>query len=134
MDDLETDQTTMGELWPVEELVDVLTTRRRITPTRRAAHELQCVSSGYLSHGCSCEASIPAEVVLAAWSRELACGSREGDRLFRLAWRGEVWVAYGLADGSVRGIYCPEHSAERDERSFMQRIGQHSSRRAISAT
>lgn len=77
---------------------------------------LQCVSSGYLSGGCSCPRTIPAAVVIAAWARELEKGS--GERFFHFAWGGGEWLAYGLPDGLVRGVYCPDHSAERDERSF----------------
>ena len=77
---------------------------------------LQCVSSGYLSGGCSCPSTIPAVVVIAAWARELEKAS--GERFFHFAWGGGEWLAYGLPDGLVRGVYCPDHSAERDERSF----------------
>ena len=77
---------------------------------------LQCVSSGYLSGGCSCPRTIPAAAVIAAWARELEKAS--GERFFHFAWGGGEWLAYGLPDGLVRGVYCPDHSAERDERSF----------------
>jgi hypothetical protein len=77
---------------------------------------LQCVSSGYLSGGCTCPRTIPAAVVVAAWARELEKAS--GERFFHFAWDGGEWLAYGLSDGLVRGVYCPDHSAERDERSF----------------
>jgi hypothetical protein len=77
---------------------------------------LRCVSSGYLSNGCSCPRTIPAGVVIAAWARELEKAS--GERFFHFAWGGGEWLAYGLPDGLVRGVYCPDHSAERDERSF----------------
>jgi hypothetical protein len=78
---------------------------------------LRCVSSGYLSGGCSCQATIPSSVVTAAWARELELiGGRE-DRFFSFAWRGGVWFSFGLSDGRVRGVYCPEHSAARAERS-----------------
>jgi len=76
---------------------------------------LRCVSSGYLSDGCSCRLSIPSSVVTAAWRVERERGAVCGDRLFHFAWRGEVWLAYGLRDGRVRGVYCPTHRAERDE-------------------
>jgi hypothetical protein len=96
---------------------------------RRIAHGdgvdqlLRCVSSGYLADGCSCRATIPASVVTAVWARELArCGARE-DRFFRFTWREGVWVAFGLQDGRVRGVYCPEHSAARAERSSVHDVG-----------
>jgi hypothetical protein len=95
---------------------------------REVAHEtgvdrlLRCVSSGYMSDGCSCPTTIPASVVGTAWARELErCGGHE-DRFFRFRWRGGVWLAFGLRDGQVRGIYCPEHSAERAERSSTETV------------
>jgi len=84
----------------------------------RLEHEdrpLRCVSSGYLAGGCSCRSIIPAGVVLAAWARELKLSPAE--RFFRFAWHGEEWLAFGLADGRIRGVYCPTHRAERDARS-----------------
>ncbi|MGH2864015.1 MAG: hypothetical protein ACRDJX_02065 [Solirubrobacteraceae bacterium] len=85
----------------------------------RVERLLRCVSSGYLADECSCRATIPASVVAVAWANEQELlGSRE-DRFFRFAWRGGVWFAFGLSDGSVRGVYCPTHSAARAERSFV---------------
>jgi hypothetical protein len=87
--------------------------------SHHAEDPMRCVSSGYLSDGCSCRATIPSSVVAAAWAREQELlGSRE-DRFFRFAWRGGVWFAFGVGDGSVRGVYCPTHSAARAERSFV---------------
>jgi hypothetical protein len=80
---------------------------------------LRCVSSGYLSGGCSCEAHIPAEVVHDAWACERV---GEEDRFFEFTSRGETWLGYGQGDGSVRGVYCPEHRAEREERAALDRI------------
>ena len=80
---------------------------------------LRCVSSGYLADGCSCRATIPASVVTAAWTAEVDRTRMRDDRFFRFAWRGGVWLAFGLRDGHVRGVYCPEHSAERAERSSL---------------
>jgi hypothetical protein len=77
---------------------------------------LRCVSSGYLNGGCSCPHTIPAVAVVAAWARELE--NSAGERFFHFAWGGGEWLAYGLEDGLVRGVYCPDHSAQRDERSF----------------
>jgi hypothetical protein len=76
---------------------------------------LRCVSSGYLANGCSCGASIPYHVVTAAWTRALSRGQAEG--FFRVAWQEQVWLAYGVSDGNVRGVYCPDHSAERARRA-----------------
>jgi len=86
----------------------------------RVQHEdrpLRCVSSGYLSGGCSCAAVVPAAVVQAVWQRELARTAAPGDCFFRFAWRGEQWLAFGLANGHIRGVYCPTHRAERDART-----------------
>ena len=86
----------------------------------RLEHEdrpMRCVSSGYMAGGCSCGATVPAGVVFAAWARELARTDASGDCFFRFAWRGEQWLAFGLADGHIRGVYCPTHRAERDART-----------------
>ena len=98
--------------------------RRRSARVDALDPQLRCVSSGYLSGGCSCRSSIPASVISAAWAIELARGGARGDRFFRIAWRGGVWLAYGLRDGGVRGVYCPSHSAARDERSFLNEAGE----------
>lgn len=77
---------------------------------------LRCVWTNHPSHDRCCHTGIPASVVAAAWNRE-----RErvnADRFFHFAWRGGVWLAYGLRDGNVRGVYCPAHSAARDARSL----------------
>jgi hypothetical protein len=84
---------------------------------------LRCVYSGYLSDGCSCRTAIPASVISAAWAHELDSAPEREDGFFRFAWRGGEWLAYGLRDGCVRGVYCPEHSAERAERSSGAPVG-----------
>jgi hypothetical protein len=89
---------------------------------RHAEGLMRCVSSGYLADGCSCQATIPSNVVTTAWARELELLGAHDDRFFRFAWRGGVWFAFGLGDGSVRGVYCPRHSAARAERSFAQNV------------
>jgi hypothetical protein len=54
-------------------------------------------------------------VVTAAWRDELE-GGRLGEGFFHVAWLGGVWLAYGLPDGRIRGVYCPSHRSEREER------------------
>jgi len=101
----------------------------QITPTTAPQHSnldrlLRCVSSGYLEEGCSCNATVPWSVASAAWANELASNAEPAeDRFFRFVWRGGVWLAYGLRDGNVRGVYCPTHSARRAERSYLQNVG-----------
>jgi hypothetical protein len=77
----------------------------------------RCVWTNHPSHDHHCREKIPAAVVIAAWRRELERGHPPADRFFHFAWRGCVWLAYGLLDGGVRGVYCPGHSAARDARS-----------------
>jgi hypothetical protein len=79
---------------------------------------VRCVSSGYLTNGRSCGSTIPLGVVHAAWDRESERAGVRRDGFFHFAWEDRVWLAYGLSDGRVRGVYCPEHAAERDSRSF----------------
>ena len=81
-----------------------------------AGPSLRCVSSGYMSGGCSCERTVSEHAVTLAWSAERARDGR-GDRFFQFLWRGETWVGYGLADGTVRGVYCPAHRAAREART-----------------
>jgi hypothetical protein len=83
------------------------------TPDGSRDELLRCVSSGYLADGCSCQATVPARVVSAAWARELERAPAREDQFFRFAWHDGQWLAYGLRDGRVRGVYCPEHSAQR---------------------
>jgi hypothetical protein len=84
---------------------------------------LPCVWSGGTANGCSCTSSIPEEVVTAAWRRELEQVSERADRFFRFTWQNDVWLAYGLIDGRVRGVHCPPHRAEREERAFVADAG-----------
>jgi hypothetical protein len=81
---------------------------------------LRCVASGYMSRECSCKAGVPARAVVAAWGLERRHDRRE--RFFTFMWRGQTWLAYGLRNGCVRGVYCPEHRAERDERATLGRL------------
>ncbi len=89
-----------------------------ITPETRVDRLLRCVSSGYLSDGCSCQATVPESVARAAWARELHGAPAREDQFFRFAWHDGEWRAYGLRDGRIRGVYCPEHSARQGESSF----------------
>ena len=95
---------------------------QRIT---RASHldlhrALRCVSSGYLGDGCPCEETIPLGVVTAAWTRQIGRSSIPRSGFFRFVWQDGEWMGFGLEDGHVRGVYCPAHAAERDERSVSQ--------------
>jgi hypothetical protein len=76
---------------------------------------LRCVWTSHPDHEHSCGARIPARAVADAWRRELQLG-RTCAGFFHFAWRGRVWRAYGLPNGVVRGVYCPVHRAEREER------------------
>jgi hypothetical protein len=76
---------------------------------------LRCVWTSHPHNDVSCTSRIPVRTVAAAWQRELETGrTRAG--FFHFAYRGQVWLAYGLPDGSVRGVYCPAHRAQREER------------------
>lgn len=98
---------------------------------RSNEEQLRCVSSGYMSGGCSCPQAIPRSVASAAWTAERS--RADGDRLFHFAWRGQVWLGFGLADGAVRGVYCPSHRAERDARSSGCEAQHHAPAAAASA-
>jgi hypothetical protein len=80
-----------------------------------AGHSLRCVWTRHLDDGRSCGLHVPLATVQVAWQRELVRG-RAGGGFFHFAWRGEAWLAYGLPDGEVRGVYCPAHRAQREER------------------
>ena len=100
---------------------DELAAARRRREHRGGHEHLRCVSSGYLAGGGSCGATVPAEAAALAWERELWVGGA-GDRFFQFSWQGELWLGYGLRGGRVRGVYCPEHNAQRTERFVEQRI------------
>jgi hypothetical protein len=94
----------------------------RTSGTECLEHGLGCVWSGY-SDGVCCHSRIPVSVVTRAWQAELeATGDREA-RFFHLIWQGGVWLAYGLENGTVRGVYCPSHNSERAERSHAALCG-----------
>jgi hypothetical protein len=77
---------------------------------------LPCVSSSS-TDGCSCRSQIAKDVVAQAWARELEASGDLEARFFHFISDGGVWMAYGLADGNVRGVYCPSHNSQRAERS-----------------
>jgi len=74
-------------------------------------------------NGCSCTESIPQSAVAAAWERELDATGIAQDHFFHFIWEGGVWLAYGLADGDVRGVHCPSHNSERAARSHEASFG-----------
>jgi hypothetical protein len=122
MEGFQTDQTSIEPSGAADGFANVLVDfdRHRIVPGSRSTRPLRCVSSGYLSHGSSCPATIPTGVVAAAWARELTRTGVREDRFFHFSWCGGVWRAYGLHNGRIRGVYCPEHSAERHERALVR--------------
>ena len=83
------------------------------------AGQLRCVWSGYPGHEHSCRERIPRSVPMAAWKH---CAMRDDmqEGFFKLTWRGEVWLAYGVSDGEIRGVYCPSHCAQRAARGAGQ--------------
>ena len=98
----------------------------RCNSTIRGAHSastadplgasLQCLSRGYFGEGDRCACNIPRPAVDRAWRAALE-GGAIGEGFFRFSWRGSQWLAYGHPDGHVRGVYCPEHAADRDQRA-----------------
>jgi hypothetical protein len=98
---------------------------RKVPACPPDTHSLRCVSSGYLTDGCSCRATIPCEVAEGAWACVLQASHLREDRLFRFVWEGGVWLAFGLRDGRIRGVYCPAHSAARAQRSGVPVGGAH---------
>ena len=89
--------------------------RRRLSQAGAPDRSLRCVWSSHPSYDRCCRSRVPAGVVAAAWREELERG-RLHEGFFHFAWRGGVWLAYGLPDGRVRGVYCPSHRAEREQR------------------
>jgi hypothetical protein len=107
---------------PLTNSADLAVPRRPqpAAPTRAAGSavdlSLRCVWTSHPTHDRSCRSRVPIRVVADAWKRELARG-RASEGFFHFAWEGEVWLAYGLPSGRVRGAYCPAHTAQRDEHS-----------------
>jgi hypothetical protein len=97
--------------------------------------ELRCVWTGDPASGCSCTSSVPEHLVIAAWRRELERFDVLADRFFRFTWQNSVWLAYGLVDGGVRGVHCPPHRAEREQRTVAagSRIDEHADAFALYA-
>jgi len=89
----------------------------RIVDIQRTTVELplRCVWTSHPHHEHGCGSRVPVRVVAEAWDRELMLG-RMCAGFFHFAWHGQVWLAYGMPDGGVRGVYCPTHRAEREER------------------
>jgi hypothetical protein len=88
--------------------------------------ELRCVWTGDPASGCSCTSSVPEGVVTAAWRHELEQDDVLADRFFHFTWQNDVWLAYGLVDGGIRGVHCPLHRAEREQRTAASgRIDEH---------
>jgi hypothetical protein len=86
-----------------------------IQSSEASTEPMKCVWSGHPHYDRDCRARIPASVVVKAWHREMGLGGAvEG--FFNFTWRHGVWLAYGLSDGGVRGVYCPTHCSERDSR------------------
>lgn len=84
-------------------------------PPAAAGEQMKCVWSGYPDYNRDCRSRIPASVVIKAWHREIQLKSAvEG--FYYFSWRSGVWLAYGLRDGGVRGVYCPTHCVDRDSR------------------
>jgi hypothetical protein len=85
------------------------------------SRSLKCLSTGYLQGGCTCQATVPASVARRAWAFCLRRSPARDAGFFQFQWQGEVWLAYGLRCGEVRGVYCPSHRAQRAEcRAAMQ--------------
>ncbi|HEY4428853.1 MAG TPA: hypothetical protein VGN08_11675 [Solirubrobacteraceae bacterium] len=106
---------------------------RRLMRQRPADPPLRCVSSGYLSDGCSCRATVPTGVATDAWARERRAGVH-GDRFFNFSWDGGLWLGYGLKSGLVRGVYCPEHSVQRERRAPVGEAGEEGARATVAQT
>jgi hypothetical protein len=76
---------------------------------------MKCVWSGYPAYERYCRSRIPASVVVKAWQRERQL-KKVVEGFFYFSWRSGVWLAFGVEDGSVRGVYCPTHCSERAAR------------------
>jgi hypothetical protein len=94
---------------------------REVEPLDVADEPMRCVWSGHPHYDRNCRSRIPASVVVKAWQRDMQLkGTVEG--FFYFAWRSGVWLAFGLKDGRVRGVYCPTHCSERDSRETQEEL------------
>jgi hypothetical protein len=75
---------------------------------------VRCVWTAHLDGG-SCTRQVPRAVMQQAWRRELERAQGHAG-FFQFRWQDEVWLGYGLADGQVRGAFCPAHRVEREQR------------------
>ncbi len=93
-----------------------------VSPSADAVDEpMKCVWSGYPDYNRDCRSRIPASVVIKAWHREIQLkGTVEG--FYYFSWRSGVWLAYGLQDGRVRGVYCPTHCVDCDSRDMQDEV------------
>jgi hypothetical protein len=78
---------------------------------------LHCVC--HRSDGGACASRIAPSIATAAWRLQLMRDGARSDGFFRFTWNGGAWLAYGLSNGRVCGVYCPAHSLERNQRSFV---------------
>jgi hypothetical protein len=106
----------------VASLTELAAGRRRATrrPPRFSPFALRCVSSGYMAGERSCAAAVPAAVAAAAWEHEQRRHPGE-DRMFHFTFRGQQWLGFGVCEGEVRGVFCPEHDARRAEHYYAHR-------------
>jgi hypothetical protein len=77
---------------------------------------MRCVWTNHPHRDRHCRTRLPTAVAVEVWRRELK-DRRVPEGFFRFLWDGGEWLGYGLSDGSVRGVYCPTHCAERDARA-----------------
>jgi hypothetical protein len=118
------------EVVSIDELA--LARQRRVAPdAERSPLTLRCVHSGHLDGGGSCSETVPAEVAAGAWQAD-RLERLLNDGFFQFQWRGEAWIGYGISDGTVRGVYCPQHNAERTAHYYHQADAEDSCVQALS--
>jgi hypothetical protein len=106
--------------------------QRRVEPEAEPSPlTMRCVHSDHLDGGGPCSETVPAEVAAGAWQADrLERLLEEG--FFQFKWRGDAWIGYGTSDGTVRGVYCPLHNAERAVHYYRQTDAPEHSVRALS--